>query len=44
MDASLRVGWGWINLYANVSLFEMFTVGKGPKLYPFSVGIMLVSW
>jgi len=44
MDASLRVGWGWINLYANVSLIEMFTVGKGPKLYPFSVGIMLVSW
>lgn len=44
LDASLRVGWGWINLYANVSLIEMFNVGKGPKLYPFSVGIMLVSW
>jgi len=44
MDASLRVGWGWINLYANVSLVQMFNVGKGPKLYPFSVGIMLVSW
>lgn len=44
MDASLRVGWGWINLYANVALTEMFTSSKGPKLYPFSVGIMLVSW
>jgi len=44
VDASLRVGWGWINLYANVSLTEMFNSGKGPKLYPFSVGIMLVSW
>jgi len=44
LDASLRVGWGWINLYGNVSLIEMFSVGKGPKLYPFSVGIMLVSW
>ncbi|MCK5774604.1 MAG: DUF2807 domain-containing protein [Bacteroidales bacterium] len=44
LDASLRVGWGWVNLYANMSLIEMFSVGKGPKLYPFSVGIMLVSW
>lgn len=44
VDASLRVGWGWINLYANVALTEMFNSGKGPKLYPFSVGIMLVSW
>jgi len=44
LDASLRIGWGWINLYGNVSLIEMFNVGKGPKLYPFSVGIMLVSW
>lgn len=44
LDASLRVGWGWINLYGNVSLVEMFNVGKGPKLYPFSVGIMLTSW
>lgn len=44
VDASLRVGWGWINLYANVSLIEMFNSGKGPKLYPFSVGIMLASW
>ncbi|NOR88357.1 MAG: outer membrane beta-barrel protein [Bacteroidales bacterium] len=44
LDASLRIGWGWINLYGNVSLIEMFNVGKGPKLYPFSVGIMLVGW
>lgn len=44
VDASLRVGWGWINLYANVSLTEMFSKNKGPKLYPFSVGIMLTSW
>jgi hypothetical protein len=44
VDASLRIGWGWINLYGNVSLTEMFNSGKGPKLYPFSVGIMLTSW
>lgn len=44
VDASLRVGWGWINLYANVSMTEMFSKNKGPKLYPFSVGIMLTSW
>jgi hypothetical protein len=44
VDASLRVGWGWINLYANVSLTEMFSKNKGPQLHPFSVGIMLTSW
>lgn len=44
VDASLRVGWGWINLYANVSMTEMFSKNKGPKLYPFTVGIMLTSW
>lgn len=44
VDASLRAGWGWINLYANVSLTEMFSKNKGPQLYPFSVGIMLTSW
>jgi len=44
VDASLRVGWGWIDLYANVALTELFIKDKGPKLYPFTVGIMLVSW
>lgn len=44
VDASLRVGWGWINLYANVSMTEMFSKNKGPKLHPFTVGIMLASW
>ena len=44
VDASLRVGWGWINLYANLSLTEMFSKNKGPKLYPFNIGIMLVNW
>jgi hypothetical protein len=44
VDASLRIGWGWINLYANMSMTEMFSKNKGPKLHPFSVGIMLTSW
>jgi hypothetical protein len=44
MDASLRAGWGWINLYANLSMTEMFSKNKGPKLYPFTIGVMLTSW
>lgn len=44
VDASLRIGWGWVNLYGNVSLTEMFNKDKGPKLYPFTVGIMVVGW
>lgn len=44
MDATLRVGWGWLNLYATYSLSTMFKSGEGPELYPFSVGITLLRW
>lgn len=42
--AMARIGWGIINLYANYSLNTMFEKGRGPELYPFAVGITLVSW
>lgn len=44
LDAGIRAGWGIINLYANYSLTSLFIKDKGPELYPFSVGIALVSW
>ncbi|MBN1339763.1 MAG: DUF2807 domain-containing protein [Bacteroidales bacterium] len=40
-DASVRIGWGFINLFANYSLNTMFRKDKGPELYPFTVGITL---
>ncbi|MDP3463728.1 MAG: head GIN domain-containing protein [Bacteroidales bacterium] len=44
LDASVRAGWGIINLYANYSLTSMFIKDKGPELYPFAVGICLSGW
>lgn len=44
LDASVRAGWGVIQLYANYSLFSLFIDGRGPELYPISVGISLTPW
>ncbi|MDY0101969.1 MAG: DUF2807 domain-containing protein [Lentimicrobium sp.] len=43
-DAMVRIGWGKINLHANYSLNTLFKNNQGPELYPFTVGISLVSW
>lgn len=41
LDATARIGWGPVNIYANYSIIEMFRVNRGPKLYPFTVGLIL---
>lgn len=41
LDATARIGWGPINIYANYSLMEMFRKDKGPVLYPFTLGLVL---
>lgn len=43
-DASVRFGYGIINLYATYSMNTLFQKDRGPELYPFSAGITLVSW
>ncbi len=43
-DATVRIGWGIINLYATYSLNQMFKKDEGPELYPVTLGISLVSW
>lgn len=43
-DASIRAGWGIVNLYANYSLTSLFIKDKGPDVYPFAVGIALSGW
>lgn len=43
-DATARIGWGIINLYATYSLNTLFRDDRGPELYPFAVGIQLVGW
>jgi hypothetical protein len=44
LDASVRAGWGVINLFANYSLTSLFINDRGPELYPFAVGITLTGW
>jgi hypothetical protein len=39
--ATVRIGWGVINLYADYSMSTLFKKDKGPELYPFAVGITL---
>lgn len=41
LDATARIGWGPLNIYANYALTEMFRKGRGPELYPFSIGLVL---
>jgi hypothetical protein len=43
-DATVRIGWGIINLYATYSLNKMFENNGGPELYPVAVGITLAGW
>lgn len=43
-DASLRVGWGFINLFATYNLISMFRTDKGPDLHQFAAGITLLGW
>lgn len=43
-DATVRIGWGFINLFATYSVNQMFKAGKGPELYPWSIGITLTNF
>ncbi|RLD68042.1 MAG: hypothetical protein DRI84_00875 [Bacteroidetes bacterium] len=41
IDATLRIGWGPINLYGTYSIINMFVKDQGPELRPFMIGIIL---
>jgi len=41
LDATARIGWGPINIYANYALTEMFRKNRGPELYPFTIGLVM---
>lgn len=43
-DASLRIGWGFIKLFATYNLVPMFRQDKGPELNQFSAGISVIGW
>jgi len=43
-DATVRFGYGIINLFATYSLNTMFQKDRGPELYAWTAGITLVGW
>lgn len=43
-DATVRIGWGFVNLFATYSVNEMFKKDKGPELYPWTIGITFVNF
>ena len=42
--ASVRIGYGGLNLFAEYSLTPLFKDGKGPELTPFTVGLTLIGF
>ena len=44
LDATVRIGWSYLNFFTTYSLTPMFKDGKAPELYPWTVGITLVGW
>ncbi len=42
--ASLRVGFGALNLFAEYALTPLFADDKGPELMPFNVGLTLIGF
>ncbi len=43
-SAMIRLGYRWVNLFATYDLRPLFKDNKGPELYPFSVGLTLLSF
>ncbi|MBI2280872.1 MAG: DUF2807 domain-containing protein [Bacteroidetes bacterium] len=44
VSLTARVGVGWLNLFATYALTPLFESGRGPELYPFSVGVTLLGF
>ena len=42
--ATFRIGYRWLNLYAKYDVIPLFENNKGPVLYPYSVGLKLISF
>ena len=44
VSATVRGGVGWFNVFATYSLTPLFENGRGPELYPFTVGVTLLGF
>ena len=44
VDATLRMGFSWLSLYATYGLTPMFQSARGPELHQWSLGISCLVW
>jgi len=44
LDATLRIGWSHLNLWATCGITQLFQDGKGPEVFPLNIGLTLLSW
>lgn len=44
LAGTVRMGYRWINLFATYDLQPLFKDGSGPEMYPFTVGIGLITF
>jgi len=44
LDATVRIGWSFLNFFANYTVTPMFQKNQGPELYPWAIGITLIGW
>jgi hypothetical protein len=44
LDATLRIGWSFLNLFATYSFTPLFLNGQGPEVYPWNIGVTLMPW
>jgi hypothetical protein len=44
LDATVRIGWSFLNFFANYTVTQMFQKDQGPELYPWAIGITLAGW
>ena len=43
-DARVGFGYGWLNVFGTYAVNGLFQNGKGPDVYPWTIGITLVGW
>ena len=43
-DATVRIGWGVVNLYGTYALNTLFKNDKGPEMYPVTMGLTLINF
>jgi hypothetical protein len=44
VDAALRLGYRSFTMFVNYALTPLFKEGKGPEVYPLTVGLAITSW